>query len=412
MAVESYLTPAQPHAIAASRKPHVCMVAYSDYVFDARIRREAETLTAHGFRVTCLKLRSGAAPERRTLNGVDVRELNVPKYQGKSRAAYLASYARFTARAAAACAGLLLKDDLHAVHVHNLPDFLVAAAFLPRLAGRKVVLDIHDSIPETFSTKFSDASLLWRLLCLEEQWSARVAHRVICVNHPQRDAIVGRGLAERKTLVSMNVPDPALFRRRPVVERPVAADGRFDLVYHGTMAERLGVDLAIQALARVRGRIPNVRLHLWGRGDDLPMFQRLAKEIGVEDAIDFQPKGYPLGELPERLAPMHLGVVGNRRTAAGELMLPVKLMEYVALGIPVVAPRLRTIQHYFGDAMVGYFEPEDVASLADAICRLHDDQTARYRQAAAAARFLDEYGWDRQGEQLVAFYRELLEIEQ
>src|SRR6185436_18957868 len=144
-----------------------------------------------------------------------------------------------------------------------------------------------------------------------------------------------------------------------------------------------------------------VCLHLWGRGDDLPAFQQLAKEIGVDDIIDFQPKGYPLGELPERLAPMHLGLVGNRRTAAGDLMLPVKLMEYVALGIPVVVPRLRTIQHYFGDDKVSYFEPEDDASLADAICRLHADGEARYRQASAAARFLDEYGWDKQGEQLV-----------
>ena len=412
MAVESYLAGARPRALATTRKPHVCMVAYSDYVFDARIRREAETLAANGFRVTCLKLRNGAAPESRVLNGVEVRDLNVAKYQGKSRLAYLRSYARFTVQAAAACAGLLLKDDLHAVHVHNLPDFLVAAALVPRLAGRKVVLDIHDSIPETFSTKFSDASILWRLLCLEEQWSARLAHRVICVNHPQRDAIVGRGLAQPKTIVSMNVPDPALFRRQTPVRRAVPAEGHFDLVYHGTMAERLGVDLAIRALALVRRQVPNVRLHLWGRGDDLPAFQRLAKETGVEDAIDFQPKGFPLAELRERLAPMHLGIVGNRRTIAGDLMLPVKLMEYVALGIPVVAPRLRTIRHYFTDEMVSYFEPEDVASLADAICRLHADGDARYRQSVAAARFLDEYGWDNQGGQLVAFYRELLEIEQ
>ena len=109
---------------------------------------------------------------------------------------------------------------------------------------------------------------------------------------------------------------------------------------------------------------------------------------------------------------MHLGIVGNRRTVAGDLMLPVKLMEYVALGIPVVAPRLRTIQHYFTDDMVRYFEPESVESLAEAICGLHADGEARYRQASVAATFLDEYGWDTQGQQLVAFYRELLEIEQ
>jgi len=86
-------TPAQTvdvsKPVGARREPHVCMVAYSDYVFDARIRREAETLASNGFRVTCFKLRNGAARERYTLNNVDVRELSVPKYQGKSRAAYL-----------------------------------------------------------------------------------------------------------------------------------------------------------------------------------------------------------------------------------------------------------------------------------------------------------------------------------
>ena len=89
-------------ANGAGREPHVCMVAYSDYVFDARIRREAETLASNGFRVTCLKLRNGAAREHYVLNKVDVRELSVPKYQGKSRAAYLRSYVRFLIEASTA----------------------------------------------------------------------------------------------------------------------------------------------------------------------------------------------------------------------------------------------------------------------------------------------------------------------
>src|SRR5229473_1376770 len=103
MALKSTLT--KPHeelqAIADSREPRVCMVAYSDYVFDARIRREAETLASNGFHVTCLKLRNGSKRERYVLNGVEVRELSVPKYQGKSRAAYLQSYFHFLVKASA-----------------------------------------------------------------------------------------------------------------------------------------------------------------------------------------------------------------------------------------------------------------------------------------------------------------------
>jgi glycosyltransferase involved in cell wall biosynthesis len=386
------------------------MVAYSDYVFDARIRREAETLVSNGFNVTCLKLRNGAARTRYVLNGVNVRELTVPKYQGKSRAAYLRSYLRFLIEASAICAGLLFKGELDVVHVHNLPDFLVLAGLVPRLAGRKVVLDVHDSIPETFATKFSNASVLWSLLCLEERLSALVAHRVICVNDPQRDTLVGRGISASKTFVSMNVPDPDIFKSDPIANRAAADDGHFNLVYHGTMAERLGVDLIIRAVAMLRERIPGLRLHLWGPGDDLLRFQGLASELGVEDIVEFRPKGYPLQELPAKLGPMHLGVIGNRRSVACDLMLPVKLMEYVSLGIPAVAPRLRTIEHYFSDQMVTFYEPENVQSLADSIYGLYAEPDSRRRQAASAAGFLTNYGWERQGGELVAFYRQLLEV--
>jgi glycosyltransferase involved in cell wall biosynthesis len=408
-------TSSQPRDLSkadgARREPHVCMVAYSDYVFDARIRREAETLASNGFRVTCFKLRNGAARKRCVLNNVDVRELSVPKYQGKSRAAYLRSYLRFLIEASAACCALLLRGELDAVHVHNLPDFLVFAGLVPRLAGRKVVLDIHDSIPETFATKFSGSSALWNLLCLEERLSALLAHRVICVNDPQRDTLVGRGISASKTFVSMNVPDPAIFKSDVAADRSVAAaDGHFNVVYHGTMAERLGVDLIIRAIASLRERIPGLRLHLWGRGDDLPRFQHLATELRAADVVEFKPQGYPLHELPARLRPMQLGVIGNRRSPACDLMLPVKLMEYVSLGIPAVAPRLRTIEHYFSDQMITFYEPENVRSLADSIYRLYAQPESRRRQAASADGFLTTHGWERQGGELVDFYRQLLEV--
>src|SRR5262249_14121721 len=119
--------------------------------------------------------------------------------------------------------------------------------------------------------------------------------------------------------------------------------------------------------------------------------------------------GYPLQELPDKLRSMHLGVIGNRRTVAGDLMLPVKLMEYVSLGIPAVVPRLRTIEHYFSDHMVRFYDPENVESFAEAINGLYEEPESRRRQAASAASFLTTYGWERQGGELVAFYRQLLE---
>jgi glycosyltransferase involved in cell wall biosynthesis len=384
------------------------MVAYTDYVGDARVRREAETLAAHGFLVRCLTTRNGDGPTRYILDGVEINELWEPKYRGKSAVAYLASYTRFLAGAAARCLRLMMRGELDVVHAHNMPDFLVFAGLLPRLAGRKVVLDVHDSMPETFSAKFSDASVLRRLLCLEERISALVAHRVICVNHPQRDMLVNRGVQKSKTFVSMNVPDPRIFGA-PVEHVHRSADAPLHLVYHGTMAARLGVDLVIRALARLRAEVPAVCLHLWGRGDDMAGFQRLAVELGVADIIDFNDQGYPLRELPSRLCAMNIGVVGNRRSSAGDLMLPVKLLEYVSLGIPAVVPRLSAIAHYFSQDMVTFYEPDDVASLTKAIVCLHRNVNRRRAQAQRAQEFLASHGWERQGEELVTMYEALVE---
>jgi glycosyltransferase involved in cell wall biosynthesis len=383
------------------------MVAYTDYAGDARVRREAETLAANGFQVRFLALRSGP-PRRFTLEGVDVWELREPKYQGKSARAYLASYLRFLMMASAECGRLLRRGELDVVHVHNMPDFLVFAGLFPRLTGCKVVLDVHDSMPETFSAKFPESSMLRRALMLEERVSTSVAHRVICVNEPQRDVLVARGLPLEKTFVSMNVPDPRIFGepRQP----QAAADGsRLNLVYHGTMASRLGVDLLVRAVAELRGTIPGVRLHLWGHGDDLPSFRALSRELSVDAAIEFREQGYPLKELPEQLAHMDIGVVGNRRSEAGELMLPVKLLEYVWLGIPAVVPRLRAIEHYFSDEMVSFYEPDSVSSLTDAIRRLHIDAERRRTQALHAQRVLSKYGWACQGKQLVSMYESLVQ---
>lgn len=385
------------------------MIAYTDYRIDARVRREAETLASNEFDVVCLTTRNGGKPTRFTLDGVTVQELGVSKYRGKSTVAYALSYLRFLAAASAVCLQRLATRKLDVVHVHNLPDFLVFAGLLPRLAGRKVVLDVHDSVPETFAAKFPSSPLAVRALYLEERLSAAVANRVICVNEPQRETLVGRGIPRSKTFVSMNVPDPRIFGSGHTRIEPVARDDKWSLVYHGTMVDRLGVDLIIKAVARLLPRLPGLELHLWGHGDDLPAFEALAKDLGVGNSVLFKPEGFPLKQLPRQLMPMDIGVVGNRRSAACDLMLPVKLLEYVALNIPAVAPRLRTIQRYFSDDMVGYYEPEDVDSMAEAIYVLCADPQRRRAQAARAAAFLTEHGWERQGAELVNLYDKLVE---
>ncbi len=152
-------------------------------------------------------------------------------------------------------------------HVLNMPNFIVFAAIPAICLGKKVILDNHDSVPETYLAKFSTGrpGNLYKLLCMEERISCGIADRIICVNHPQMEALVRRGMPAGKIVVSMNVPDPRLF---PKTDGKTGGDGKtIRIVYHGTITKRLGIDLAIRAVARLLKHFPPTWIIISGRDD-------------------------------------------------------------------------------------------------------------------------------------------------
>ncbi len=176
------------------------MIAYTDYFSDTRVRREAEALVASDkYQVRVITLGNDASPKHTMLEGVEIIEVNIPKYRGKNQLRYLLSYGNFFIKAMLECSLLTLRKELGAVHIHNMPDFLVFAALLPKLMGKPVVLDIHDTMPETFGSKFGSSSRVvnW-LLKFEEYCSCRFADRLICVNEIQKDKILSRAFRQKK----------------------------------------------------------------------------------------------------------------------------------------------------------------------------------------------------------------------
>jgi glycosyltransferase involved in cell wall biosynthesis len=212
------------------------------------------------------------------------------------------------------------------------------------------------------------------------------------VNDIQREVLVKRGIPSSQITVLMNVPDYTIFRFNPKKVEPFDKKGSFNMVYHGTIERMLGIDLAIQAVSRLRDKIPGLHFYILGGGKHFDEFRQLSKNLGIEDRIHFM-GSYPLENLPAFLKDMDLGIIPNRKNRATELMLPVKLLEYVAIGIPVVSARLKTIEHYFSDDMISYYEPENVDSMANAILALFEDDTKRHQQAANATTFLERFGW-------------------
>jgi glycosyltransferase involved in cell wall biosynthesis len=288
-----------------------------------------------------------------------------------------------------------------------MPNFLVLVGLFPRLCGRKIILDIHDSTPETYFARYGRNAnkLLFKLLCWEEAFCCSLANKVICVNHVQRDILIKRGIPAKKITISMNVPDPKWFRAKSMSPANKSSK-KLKMIYHGTIAKRLGIDIAIRAFARICPRNSGMEFHILGGGEAIDECMELSYLLDLDDHVYFS-KALPLESLLDILKDMDVGIVANRKNAATELMLPVKLLEYVALGIPAVVPRLEAIKYYFEEDMVSYFEPENIDSLSKAILNLFNDAYKRKNQAEKALAFLDRYGWEKHKLELINLYREI-----
>ncbi|NIQ13811.1 MAG: glycosyltransferase [Candidatus Dadabacteria bacterium] len=385
------------------------MIAYTLYSSDPRVRREAESIASlPDYKVQVLTLKETEFNRNYFLKDVEVRELNIAKYQGKSNIRYIMSYFSFLIRAFVACNKLLMRNSLDIIHVHNMPNFLVFAGIIPYLFGKKIILDVHDTIVETYSAKFDGLShkILIPAFRLEEAICCKIAHKIICVNHIQRSELIKRNIPERKTVISMNVPDPEIFNINLRTDDIGGNSNKFRLVYHGTVTKRLSIDLALLAVSRLVERIPELEFYILGDGDDKSEFLKLSMDLGIQESVIYRNR-VPIEDLIPILNEMDIGIIPNRKNIATDLMLPVKMLECVGLGIPVVVPKLKTIQYYFSDDMVFYYEPGDVESLTEVILDAYRNESKRRKKAQNAKRFLIKYGWETHKFDLINLYRTL-----
>jgi len=373
----------------------VAMVAYTYYASDPRVRREAECLAERGDRVDFYCLRAPGEPARETVRGVTVRHLPMARYRGGSSLVYVLGYLRFFLLAQAALTWRHLRRRYDLVHANNMPDFMAFTGFWPRVTGRALILDIHDTMPEIYQGKFGagPGHPLIRILRFQERVSGAFASHVLTSEHTKKEALAAHGLDPGRIDVLLNVPDPAIFGNG--AGPPAEPEAGFRLVFHGTLAPRLGLDLALRAVARLEGAIDGLRLDIIGDGDHRPELLRLAAELGIEDRVRFSDGFVPVEELPAMLRGADLAVIPTRPEISTRYMLPTKLLEYALLGIPAVVAPTHTIRHYFDEDQVAFFEPGDAASLAETILALHRDPERRRRLAAGAARFFERYDWNR-----------------
>lgn len=369
------------------------MVAYTNYLSDARPRREAETLARRGDHVDFIALAEDGCSPVETINGVKLFRLGQHRYRGGGGYSYVFAYLRFLLASSMKVMRLFVRMRYDIIYVHTMPDFLVLAGLLPKFFGARIILNVHDMMPELYMSKFSIPEGHWliRLLTLQEQWSIRLADKVICVHHPHRDELCRRGASQERITVLPNVPDPLMMRSEG---KGHEAGGAFRIVYHGTIAKRLGPDLVVRAFEEVAESCPRAQLEIFGDGDAADELEAQIAVSPVKHRIYFSKKMFRVESIAQMIQGAAVGIIPNRRDAATEYMLPVKLLEYAHLGIAAIAPRLRAIQYYFEDDQVAYYEPGDSVELASCIRRLYADPHAQEQLVQRSAEFLQRFNWE------------------
>ena len=378
-----------------SDRPRHCMVVHAYYpVGETRVQRQAMALVDRGFDVDVLCLRDRGEARRETVDGVNVHRLPLGRHRDRGFVWQMVEYLVFFGLAMAVLTGKHLTRRYRAVQVHNLPDFLVFCALVPRLTGSLVILDIHDLMPEFFASKTGNGldHPLVRVVRWQEKLSCRFASRVITVTREWQRTLGERSTDPEKVSVVMNLADPRMFTHRPR-DRSGADDDLFRVIYHGTLTHRYGVDLLIRAVGEVANEIPGVRLSVLGDGDARDELVALARDLDLNGSVTFSEGMLDAATLPDALVEADLGVVPNRSDVFTDGLLPTKLLEYVAVGTPVLTARTPGVSAYFDESMVGFFEPGSEHSLAEGIRKLSSDRSRLNELSDEADRFNLEHNW-------------------
>jgi glycosyltransferase involved in cell wall biosynthesis len=368
------------------------MLGYTFYDSDNRVMRYAETLAAYGDRVDVIALRSPDGAQESTINGVNLFGIQTRIQNESGKASYLYRLLKFLVRSSWVLwrRHRTIKYDL--IHVHSVPDFLVLAAFLPKLTGAKVILDIHDVLPELYASKFgeSNQSLVYKALLMVERVSARFADHVIIANDLWRNRLIQRSIPAAKCTTIMNYPDCTIFRRSGRTRN----DGRFVILYPGSLNWHQGLDISIRALAKIADRVPQVDLHIYGNGPEEQNLKALASRLGLESRVIFR-DCVSLREVAPIMENADLAVVPKRSNAFSNEAFSTKTLEFMAMGVPLIVAATAIDQYYFQDSQVMFFRPEDDDDLAAAMLKLIESPELRREFIAKGLKFAEINDWER-----------------
>ena len=383
-------------------------VVHGTFPEDPRVRRETAVAAGVTDRVLVIALRQLNCPHVGRHGRIRILRLAGGKSRG-SALAYLREYASFTIRVFMVFSRVGRLRHARVVHVHTLPDFLVFGTLPAIRRGARSILDMHEIFPEFVRSRFPGAfgSVAAATARLLERASRARATITITVNEPIR-RLLQRRSARRDERIEIvhNLADPN--EMGVPAPRRHSLDGPTRLVYHGTLTDLYGLDIAIDAISLARRSDVGVTLDIFGDGPSRGGLEAQVKLLGIAESVRFH-GSVPHTTLRDALPTFDGGLIPTRLDAMTRFSLSTKLLELFHLGIPVIAARIPAYQAYFSEECAWYFTPNDAASAAGTIIAfVAAADVTRQSRADAARRVTASLQWSSDAARLAALYDELL----
>lgn len=296
------------------------------------------------------------------------------------------------------------------IHVNNMPDTLILAALVPKIFGARVILDIHDPMPNVFMSKYGmgPEHAVVRFFKLQEKISASLSDEVITANPIFKDLLSQRGIPGEKILVINNIPNPRLFRRQDIENKTLKVSDKFTLIFPGTIAPRYCLDIAIRALPKLAKSIPNLQLKIIGKhSQHAEELAALASELNVTEYLKFVPF-MPTDQIASEIAKADVGIYTALPDPHMSFAMPGKVLEFATIGIPVVASRVPILEAFFNDEAILFFTPGDIDEFCAHILKLYQSPALRQTLIENSDKmFTDKYSWKNEFDQYLALIHKL-----
>jgi len=377
--------------------------------FDRRVWREACSLHENGYEVTVLcPRRKGSAKGYEVIDGIRVYRHPSPA-EGSTPLGYLWEYAWALFWEFWYTSWIYLRHGFDVIEGCNPPDdiFLIALPF--KLLGVKYIFDHHDANPELYVSKYRKRGTLYRILVALEKLTYRFSDVVIVTNMSYRDLAVNRGgVASENTFIVRNGPNRETFKSVP--SNPARKNGKNYLVgYVGNMSVQDGLDILLDIAQHINksGR-GDVLFTCVGGGTELNKLKKMAADKGLLDTVHFTGRVSD-EDLLEILSTADICVNPDRPSEMNDISTMIKIMEYMALGKPIVQFDSKEGRFSAQEASLYATKQEGAAGFAEKIIWLLDRPEERRQMGEFGRKRIEEHlAWEYSVPKLLAAYREAL----